>query len=47
MKYLTSALQIENMKFKDKRMKIMNEMLNGIKVIYFVCYCLETVELSL
>ncbi|XP_023182733.1 canalicular multispecific organic anion transporter 1-like isoform X1 [Xiphophorus maculatus] len=25
--------QIENMKFKDKRMKIMNEMLNGIKIL--------------
>lgn len=24
--------QIENMKFKDKRLKIMNEILNGIKV---------------
>ncbi|KAL3972080.1 microtubule-associated serine/threonine kinase [Sarotherodon galilaeus] len=26
-------LQIENMKFKDKRMKIMNEILNGIKIL--------------
>ncbi|MEQ2257992.1 hypothetical protein XENORESO_000217, partial [Xenotaenia resolanae] len=26
-------LQIENMKFKDKRLKIMNEMLNGIKIL--------------
>ncbi|XP_062319103.1 canalicular multispecific organic anion transporter 1 isoform X2 [Osmerus eperlanus] len=25
--------QIENMKFKDKRMKIMNEILNGIKIL--------------
>ncbi|XP_035982452.1 canalicular multispecific organic anion transporter 1 [Fundulus heteroclitus] len=25
--------QIENMKFKDKRLKIMNEMLNGIKIL--------------
>lgn len=29
--YLT-FFQIENMKFKDKRLKIMNEILNGIKV---------------
>lgn len=29
---LFSDLQIENMKFKDKRLKIMNEILNGIKV---------------
>lgn len=27
-----SHFQIENMKFKDKRLKIMNEILNGIKV---------------
>uniref|UniRef100_A0A673B5V4 ATP-binding cassette, sub-family C (CFTR/MRP), member 2 n=1 Tax=Sphaeramia orbicularis TaxID=375764 RepID=A0A673B5V4_9TELE len=26
-------IQIENMKFKDKRMKIMNEVLNGIKIL--------------
>ncbi|KAM3606183.1 uncharacterized protein V6R79_012047 [Siganus canaliculatus] len=26
-------LQIDNMKFKDKRMKIMNEILNGIKIL--------------
>ncbi|XP_074531508.1 ATP-binding cassette sub-family C member 2 [Halichoeres trimaculatus] len=26
-------LQIENMKFKDKRLKIMNEILNGIKIL--------------
>uniref|UniRef100_A0A1A7YK11 ATP-binding cassette, sub-family C (CFTR/MRP), member 2 n=2 Tax=Iconisemion striatum TaxID=60296 RepID=A0A1A7YK11_9TELE len=26
-------LQVENMKFKDKRLKIMNEMLNGIKIL--------------
>ncbi|XP_037321898.2 canalicular multispecific organic anion transporter 1 [Pungitius pungitius] len=26
-------IQIENMKFKDKRMKIMNEILNGIKIL--------------
>ncbi|XP_061601976.1 canalicular multispecific organic anion transporter 1 [Cololabis saira] len=26
-------LQISNMKFKDKRLKIMNEMLNGIKIL--------------
>lgn len=26
------SFQIENMKFKDKRLKIMNEILNGIKV---------------
>lgn len=29
---LFSDFQIENMKFKDKRLKIMNEILNGIKV---------------
>uniref|UniRef100_A0A673B896 ATP-binding cassette, sub-family C (CFTR/MRP), member 2 n=1 Tax=Sphaeramia orbicularis TaxID=375764 RepID=A0A673B896_9TELE len=27
------ATKIENMKFKDKRMKIMNEVLNGIKIL--------------
>uniref|UniRef100_A0A669DDW2 ATP-binding cassette, sub-family C (CFTR/MRP), member 2 n=1 Tax=Oreochromis niloticus TaxID=8128 RepID=A0A669DDW2_ORENI len=27
------SFQIENMKFKDKRMKIMNEILNGIKIL--------------
>ncbi|XP_038152385.1 canalicular multispecific organic anion transporter 1-like [Cyprinodon tularosa] len=26
-------IQVENMKFKDKRLKIMNEMLNGIKIL--------------
>ncbi|CAI5654084.1 unnamed protein product [Oreochromis niloticus] len=26
-------IQIENMKFKDKRMKIMNELLNGVKIL--------------
>uniref|UniRef100_A0A7N8XGS3 ATP-binding cassette, sub-family C (CFTR/MRP), member 2 n=1 Tax=Mastacembelus armatus TaxID=205130 RepID=A0A7N8XGS3_9TELE len=26
-------LQVENMKFKDKRLKIMNEILNGIKIL--------------
>uniref|UniRef100_A0A3P9ATB7 Canalicular multispecific organic anion transporter 1 n=1 Tax=Maylandia zebra TaxID=106582 RepID=A0A3P9ATB7_9CICH len=26
-------LQVENMKFKDKRMKIMNELLNGVKIL--------------
>lgn len=26
------CFQIQNMKFKDKRLKIMNEILNGIKV---------------
>ncbi|XP_030603605.1 canalicular multispecific organic anion transporter 1-like [Archocentrus centrarchus] len=26
-------IQVENMKFKDKRMKIMNEILNGIKIL--------------
>lgn len=29
---LFSDFQIENMKSKDKRLKIMNEILNGIKV---------------
>uniref|UniRef100_A0A6Q2YIH7 ATP-binding cassette, sub-family C (CFTR/MRP), member 2 n=1 Tax=Esox lucius TaxID=8010 RepID=A0A6Q2YIH7_ESOLU len=27
------TLQVKNMKYKDKRMKIMNEMLNGIKIL--------------
>ncbi|TNN71772.1 Canalicular multispecific organic anion transporter 1 [Liparis tanakae] len=27
------TIQIENMKFKDKRLKIMNEILNGIKIL--------------
>uniref|UniRef100_A0A6Q2YJW8 ATP-binding cassette, sub-family C (CFTR/MRP), member 2 n=1 Tax=Esox lucius TaxID=8010 RepID=A0A6Q2YJW8_ESOLU len=29
------TLQVKNMKYKDKRMKIMNEMLNGIKVFLY------------
>lgn len=32
---MSSSFQIENMKFKDKRLKIMNEILNGIKVSWW------------
>lgn len=31
------CFQIQNMKFKDKRLKIMNEILNGIKVSAAYC----------
>ncbi|XP_059215146.1 canalicular multispecific organic anion transporter 1 isoform X2 [Centropristis striata] len=31
--YKARKIQIENMKFKDKRLKIMNEILNGIKIL--------------
>uniref|UniRef100_A0A667Y7H0 ATP-binding cassette, sub-family C (CFTR/MRP), member 2 n=1 Tax=Myripristis murdjan TaxID=586833 RepID=A0A667Y7H0_9TELE len=34
-------IQIENMKFKDRRMKIMNEILNGIKVSILKLYAWE------
>uniref|UniRef100_A0A4W5KXZ1 ATP-binding cassette, sub-family C (CFTR/MRP), member 2 n=2 Tax=Hucho hucho TaxID=62062 RepID=A0A4W5KXZ1_9TELE len=30
---MSKNVQIENMRYKDKRMKIMNEMLNGIKIL--------------
>lgn len=30
--YVITIFQIENMKCKDQRLKIMNEILNGIKV---------------
>uniref|UniRef100_A0A8C5GHS1 ABC-type glutathione-S-conjugate transporter n=1 Tax=Gouania willdenowi TaxID=441366 RepID=A0A8C5GHS1_GOUWI len=32
------TIQIENMKFKDQRLKIMNEILNGIKILKFYAW---------
>lgn len=31
----TKKLQIQQMKYKDKRVKMMNEILSGMKVIFF------------
>uniref|UniRef100_A0A4W5KWT6 ABC-type glutathione-S-conjugate transporter n=1 Tax=Hucho hucho TaxID=62062 RepID=A0A4W5KWT6_9TELE len=38
---MSKNVQIENMRYKDKRMKIMNEMLNGIKVLILKLYAWE------